>query len=195
MLTVLAWLVVIVTYIALAESLATVKLLSCAPLPLSVCVSLIQLVTVSLRPPYHLTTLLTVEEEPFITDHIAPRTKAELTYLKQTPLAGTAYDPPPVMTVGVAHRLPPGTGVLVGVFVGPMGVFVGVLLGTDVFVGVFDATGVLVGVLVGPVGVLVRVGVFDGASVFVGVLVGPVGVFVRVGVEPPPEATSWKSSP
>src|SRR5215510_6184380 len=131
MLTVLTLFVVIVTYIALAESLATVKLLICAPLPLSVCVSLMQAVTVSFRPPYHLTTLLTVESAPFITDHIAPRVKVALTYLKQTPVSGTEYEPPPVMTVGVAHRLPPGTGVLVIVGVG---VLVRVAVGVGVFV-------------------------------------------------------------
>src|SRR5690349_2533526 len=167
MLTVLTWLAVMVTYIALFASLATVKLLSCAPLPLSVCVSLMQLVVVSLRPPYHLTTLLTVESEPFITDHIAPRVKAALTYLKQTPAAGTEYEPPPVMTVGVAHRLPPGVGD------GP-GVLVGVLVGTGVLVGVFVGTGVLVGVFVGHAQV-----VFVGVGVTTGVLVG---VFVGGGV-------------
>src|SRR6185436_19724023 len=73
--TVLTLLPVTVTYVAPLESLATVKLLICAPLPLSVCVSLMQFVTLSLRPPYHLTVLLTVESEPFITDHIAPRRK------------------------------------------------------------------------------------------------------------------------
>src|SRR5947207_12345511 len=103
--TVLTLLVVIVTNIALFESLATVKLLSCAPLPASVWLSLMQAVTVSVRPPYHLTTLLTVESDPFMTENIPPRTKVALTYLKHTPLAGMEYDPPPVMTVGLAHRL------------------------------------------------------------------------------------------
>src|SRR5262245_57943566 len=180
MLTVLTLFVVMVTYIALAESLATVKLLICAPLPLSVCVSLIQAVTVSFRPPYHLTTLLTVESAPFITDHMAPRVNTALTYLKQAPVSGTEYEPPPVMTVGVAHKLPPGVGVGPGVFVGVFvgtGVFVGVFVGTGVLVGVFVATGVFVGVLVGHahvvfVGVLVGTGVFVGVFVGTGVLVG-----------------------
>src|SRR5689334_11251567 len=127
MLTVLTLLPVTVTNMALLESLATVKLLICAPLPLSVCVSLMQAVVFSLRPPYHLTVLLTVESEPFITDHIAPRTKAAFTYLKQVPLVETEYEPPPVITVGLEHGLPPGTGV-----------FVGVLEATGVFVRVGD---------------------------------------------------------
>src|SRR5262245_7472099 len=144
---VLTLLPVTVTYMALFESLATVKLLICAPLPLSVCVSLMQLVTVSFRPPYHLTVLLTVESEPFITDHMPPRRKPALTYLKHVPAVETEYEPPPVITVGVEHGLPPGTGVLVRVGVGPTGVFVGVFVGN----------GVLVRVGVGPTGVLVGV--------------------------------------
>src|SRR5262245_47436134 len=59
------------------------------------------------------------------------------------------------MTVGVAHRLPPGTGVLVIVGVGVLvrvavdvGVGVGVFVTTGVFVGVLVITGVLVGVQV-----------------------------------------------
>ena len=78
-----------VTYIALFASLATVKLLSCAPLPLSVCVSLMQLVVVSLRPPYHLMTLLTDDDEPFMTENMPPRTNAALTYLKHVPVTET----------------------------------------------------------------------------------------------------------
>src|SRR5689334_17248310 len=141
---VLTLLPVTVTNMALFESLATVKLLICAPLPLSVCMSLMQAVTFSLRPPYHLTVLLTVASPGFITENMPPRTKAALTYLKHVPVVETEYEPPPVMTVGVAHGLPPGTGVLVGVGV-TTGVFVGVFDGTGVFVGVFVTTGVLVG--------------------------------------------------
>src|ERR1041384_6760876 len=121
-----------------------------------------QLVTVSVRPPYHLRTVLTVESDPFITENIPPRTKVALTHLEQTPLAGMEYDPPPVMTVGLAHRLLPpgvavgGTGVLVRVGVLVIGGAVGV--GGGGVVGV----GVRVGVLVGQahvvlVGVDVRV--------------------------------------
>src|SRR5262245_16018140 len=138
---VLTLLPVTVTNMALFESLPTVKLLICAPLPVSVCVSLMQLVTVSFRPPYHFTVLLTVESPEFITGTMPPRTNTELTYLKQVPAVETEYEPPPVITVGVEHGLPPGVGV------GP-GVFVGVFVGTGVFVGVFVGTGVLVGVFV-----------------------------------------------
>src|SRR5262245_14035141 len=190
MLTVLTLFVVMVTYMALAESLATVIFLICAPLPLGVWLSLMQLVTVSFRPPYHLTTLLTVESAPFITDHIAPRVKVALTYLKQTPASGTEYEPPPVMTVGVAHRL------LLGVGDGP-GVFVGVFVGTGVLVGVFDATGVFVGVLLAT-GVFV--GVFDATGVLVGVFEATgvlVNVFVGAGVlvGPPPGSAPQTSAP
>ena len=74
--------------------------------------------------------------EPFITDHMPPHLKVALTYLKHVPLAETEYEPPPVMTVGLAQGLLPlGVAVRVGVFVGGAGVFV------------------RVGVLVGPMGV------------------------------------------
>src|SRR5262245_15334994 len=101
-----------------AGPLPTWQSCTCPPSPWSVRPRLMQFVTLSLRPPYHLTTLLTVESEPFMTDHIAPREKAALTYLKHVPLIETEYDPPPVMTVGVEHKPPPGTGVFVHVGVG-----------------------------------------------------------------------------
>src|SRR6185436_10968810 len=182
---VLTLLPVTVTNMALLESLATVKLLICAPLPLSVWVSLMQLVTVSLRPPYHLTVLMTVASPGFMTENIPPRVKVALTYLKQVPLAETEYEPPPVITVGVEHGLPPGTGVLVMVGVGGAvfaGVFVGVLEAMGVFVRVGDGPAVLVGVFVGTV---VLVGVLLGTNVFVGVFEATgvlVGVFVTTGV-------------
>jgi hypothetical protein len=103
MLTVLALFAVTLTYIALPESLPTVKLLICAPLPLSVWLSAMQAVVFSLRPPYHLTVLTTVESPGFMTDHIAPRGNAAFTYLKQLSPRTRANEPPPVTTVGVAQ--------------------------------------------------------------------------------------------
>src|SRR5688572_19881472 len=99
-------------------------------------------------------------------------------------LAGSLMKRPETLS----HGTLPADGVLVGVFVGPTAVFVGVLVATGVLVrvGVLLGTKVLVGVFVGPLGVLVRVGVLLGTSVLVGVFVGPAAVFVGVFVGPPP---------
>src|SRR5262245_61709380 len=83
-----------------------------------------------------------------------------------------------------------GTGVLVGVLVGPG---VNVSVGKGVLVQVVVGVGVLFGVLVGPgVYVLVAVGVLVRVAVAVGVFVG---VFVGAGVLVGPPATMEKLSP
>src|ERR1041384_499132 len=132
--TVLAALPVMVRYIAPVESLLTVKLFNCAPLPLSTWLSLMQAVTVSLRPPYHLSVFAAVLE-PFMTVNMPPHLLAALTYLKQVALVVMANEPPPVMTVGLAHGSEPpgvtvgGTGVFVRVAVGTVSVLVRVTVG------------------------------------------------------------------
>lgn len=178
--TVFAALPVMVRYMAPAESLPIVKLFNCAPLPFSVCVSLMQAVTVSLRPPYHLSVFAALLEL-FMTVNIPPHLLAALTYLKQVPVVEMANDPPPVITVAFEHRSLPAVGVFVITVAVGVRVMVGVLVGA-VGVGVR----VRVGVLVTPVGVIVGVGVRVGvfvATVAVGVLVGTV-VPPQLGVLP-----------
>src|SRR4051812_39401244 len=99
---VLAALPVTVTYMAPVESLATVKLFSCAPLPPSVWLSLIKAVTVSLRPPYQLRVFAAVVD-PFMTVNMLPHLLEALTYLKQVALVVMLNEPPPVITVGVSQ--------------------------------------------------------------------------------------------